>query len=98
VSELPELLERAFLALSGEATRREFGLVAKTLLDSGDVETLDLLERAREGGEAKALLDREATALGSNPFVVLDLVWAIYWAREKPWLPPEKLLLMESWR
>ena len=49
MSELPELPRRALEALPGDSTHREIGLVAKTLLQSGDEEVLRLLRTKRRG-------------------------------------------------
>jgi hypothetical protein len=79
---LSDLLEQALRALPGDATHREIGLVAKTLIQSGDEETLGLLKRALEDKEVSKALDQEAAALGSSQFVTLELEFLTKWVRE----------------
>ena len=74
---MTELLERAFAVLDSASRFDEHGLVADALIASGDEETLEILDRATElGGEAHEALVKEAEEIGSNGFVVLDLVTA----------------------
>ena len=60
---VPELLEQALRALPGDATKREIGLVAKTLLESGDEETLTLLEN-HDDDEVREALNRRRRRSG----------------------------------
>jgi hypothetical protein len=66
-TQFPELLVQAFKALPADASKREIGLVAKALLASEDEETLAILDKAAELGDAMDPLEELAVALGSGP-------------------------------
>jgi hypothetical protein len=70
---MTELVLAAFEALGMGATRRELGLVAKALRDSGDEETLALFYEPESYGDGYRRLVDISQQAGAGGFVALDL-------------------------
>jgi hypothetical protein len=68
-----ELAVAAFEALGPGPTRRELALVARTLRDSNDEETLALFSEPEAYGDGYRRLVELAEKAGASGFVALDL-------------------------
>ncbi len=74
---MSELLLAAFKALGPGPSRRELGLVADAVRDSGDREALALWDGPDYGPGYKRLVELAEQA-GAGGFVVLDLYVEVY--------------------